>query len=207
MRAELVATGITLETTPTERGAVFRFAFPEGVDSRIILEGVKGETHWEVRPDRRTVVGFTRGNSGGVPANFAHHFILVLDRPVEGWATFKGDDLGWTGGELRLPGGGTPVLLARFLTAADDLRDYLNVFAADLETRDYSPNHGPLMRHVIQSQQLVTLRKPLDAADEVTLEKVLLETCRFLAARTDGVYQIDDVGWFAPDGTMLLQEY
>jgi hypothetical protein len=125
--------------------------------------------------------------------------------PVE--PHFKGDDLGWTSGELRLPGGGTPVLLNRYLAAADDIRDDLNVFAADLETRDYSPNHGPLMQHVIQTQQLITLRKPLDAADEVTLEKVLLEACRFLAARTDGVYQIDDVGWFTPDGTLLLQEF
>jgi len=83
----------------------------------------------------------------------------------------------------------------------------LNAHAADLETRDYSPNAGPLMRHVIQAQQLVTLRKPIDAPDEVALDRVLTEACRFLAARTDGVYQIDDLGWFAADGTLLVQEY
>ncbi len=120
---------------------------------------------------------------------------------------FKGDDLGWTAGELRLPAGGTPVYLERHLTAEDDLRDELNAHAADLETRDYSPNAGPLMRHVIQTQQLVTVRRPVDAPDEVTLDRVLTEVCRFLAARTDGVYQIDDVGWFAADGTLLVQEY
>ena len=72
---------------------------------------------------------------------------------------------------------------------------------------DYSPNHGPLMRHVIQTQQLIVLRGPLATADEVTAERVLLAACRFLAASTDGVYQIDGRGWFAADGELLLQEY
>ncbi|HJZ59230.1 MAG TPA: hypothetical protein VKE74_30070 [Gemmataceae bacterium] len=138
------------------------------------------------------------------PAAIAEH-LHAAGLPVE--PHFKGDDLGWTGGELRLPAGGTPVYLDRYLTGEDDLRDDLNVFAADLETRDYSPNNTRLMQHVIQTQQLITIRKPLDASDEVTLEKVLVEVCRFLAARTEGVYQIDDQGWFAADGTLLLQEY
>src|SRR6267154_6024531 len=73
---------------------------------------------------------------------------------------FKGDDLGWTSGELRLPVG-SPVLLARYLTTEDDLRDDLNAHAAELETMDYSPNSGPLMARVIQSKQLITLRKPV----------------------------------------------
>lgn len=120
---------------------------------------------------------------------------------------FRGDDLGWTVGELRFPGGNTPVILNRYLTKEDDLRGELNSFAAILETQDYSPNNAPLMQHVIQTQQLITMRKPLDAVDEITLESVMLESCRFLAANTDGLYHIDDQGWFSPDGTLLLQEY
>jgi hypothetical protein len=120
---------------------------------------------------------------------------------------FKGDDLGWTSGELRLPGGSTPVLLQRYLTKEDDIRDDLNAHAAELETCDYSPNHEPLMRHAIQTKQLITLRKPLDAADEVLVEKVMEESCRFIAAATDGVFQIDGRGWFSATGELLLQEY
>ena len=119
---------------------------------------------------------------------------------------FRGDDLGWTSGELRLPNG-SPILLARFLTKEDDLRDDLNAYAAELETMDYSPNSGPLMAHMIQTKQLVTLRKPVDAPDEVLSEKVLEEACRFLAAATDGVYQIDGRGWFDAAGELLVQEY
>lgn len=137
------------------------------------------------------------------PAALAEH-LHAAGLPVE--PHFRGDDLGWTTGELRLPRG-APVMLERFLTTEDDIRDELNAHAAELETCDYSPNNGPLMAHVIQTQQVVTIRKPIDAPDEVTLDRVLTETCRFLAARTDGVYQVDGVGWFAADGTLLLQEY
>jgi hypothetical protein len=83
----------------------------------------------------------------------------------------------------------------------------LNSFAALLETCDYSPNSGPLMRHVIQCRQLVVVRKPVDARDEVLLERVLRLTLQHLAARTDGVYQTDGHGWFGADGTLLVQEY
>jgi hypothetical protein len=120
---------------------------------------------------------------------------------------FKGDDLGWASGELRLPGGGTPVYVQRYLTSEDDIRDDLNAHAAELETCDYSPNHGRLMQHAIQTKQLITLRKPLDAADEVMLENVLEMACRFLATATDGVYQIDGRGWFSATGELLMPEY
>jgi hypothetical protein len=120
---------------------------------------------------------------------------------------FKGDDLGWWGGELILAGGGTPVYLERYLADADNLRADLNSWAAWLETADYDLNNEMLMERVIQTRQLFTLRRPVDHADEVALELLCSETCRFLAELTDGVYQLDDVGWFAKDGTMLLREY
>lgn len=138
------------------------------------------------------------------PADLAAH-LHAAGVPVE--PHFRGDDLGWTAGELRLPGGGTPVFLERYLTDADDLRPELNAHAAELETMDWSPNSGDLMRHVIQTKQLVTIRKPVAAADEVAVEAVVAEACRFLAARTDGVYQTDGRGWFAADGTLLVREY
>jgi hypothetical protein len=119
---------------------------------------------------------------------------------------FKGDDLGWTAGELRL-GPGSPVYLERYLTQEDSLRDDLNSWAAFLETCDYSPNHTMLMERIIQTAQLITIRKPIDHSDEVRMDKLCLELCQYLAAATDGLYQIDDDGWYAADGTLLLKEY
>jgi hypothetical protein len=146
---------------------------------------------------------FGRSETNPEPASLAEH-LHALGLPVE--PHFKGDDLGWTSGELRLPKSG-PVLLQRYLASEDDIRDDLNAYAAELETCDYSPNNGMLMQHAIQTKQLITIRKPLDAADEVTLEKLLDATCRFLASATDGVFQIDGKGWFSPSGELLLQEY
>ena len=120
---------------------------------------------------------------------------------------FKGDDLGWTMGELVLPGGGTSVQLSRFLTVEDDLRGDLNAFAAELETMDFSPNNGDLMRRVIQTGQLIAIRRPLDHADEAALDHLCQLTARYLAQRTEGIFQIEGQGWFDTDGTMLLQEY
>jgi hypothetical protein len=137
------------------------------------------------------------------PAALAEH-LHALGLAVE--PHFKGDDLGWMAGELRLPTG-SPVLLTRYLTKEDDLRDDLNAHAAELETMDYSPNSAPLMQLVIQTKQVVTLRKPVDAADEVLLDKVLDAAVRFLAAATEGVFQIDGRGWFSTTGELLVQEY
>jgi hypothetical protein len=120
---------------------------------------------------------------------------------------FKGDDLGWTSGELRLPDGGTPIYLERYLASEDEIRNDLNAYAAMLETCDYSPNHRLLMEHAIQTKQLMVIRSPLDIPNEVLAEKILIHTCRFLSSQTEGVYQIDGQGWFADNGELLLQEY
>ena len=120
---------------------------------------------------------------------------------------FKGDDLGWTTGELHLPKGGTPLLLARYLTKEDDLRDDLNAHAAELETMTHSPNAVPLMERVIQTQQMVTIRKPLDYPDETVLETACDTVARFLAVATGGVYQVDGRGWFDSSGERLVEEY
>ena len=147
---------------------------------------------------------FGRGSDDVPPVALAEH-LHAVGLAVE--PHFKGDDLGWSAGDLGLPGLNTPVHLDRYLAREDDIRDDLNAYAALLETCDYSPNHGPLMERVIQTQQLIVIRKPLDAVDEISLEKMLVESCRFLASRTDGVYQIDGEGWFAANGERLLEEY
>jgi hypothetical protein len=146
---------------------------------------------------------FSRGDNALSPSAFLEH-LHTRGLPVE--AHFKGDDLGWTAGELRL-GIGSPVYVERYLAKEDNLRDDLNSWAAFLETCDYSSNHASLMERVIQSAQMVTVRRPLDHSDDVRIDRLCIEICRYVAANSDGVYQIDDEGWFAADGTVLLKEY
>lgn len=147
------------------------------------------------------VFGLTDANVP--PSRLAEH-LHANGLPLE--PHFKGDDLGWTEGELRFANG-SPILLARFLTAADDLRDDLNSFAAELETMDYDRNHEMLMERVIRSAQLITLRKPIANPDESASESACERAASFLAAACDGVVQIDGKGWFDAAGRLLLAEY
>jgi hypothetical protein len=146
---------------------------------------------------------FSLSDKEPAPAALAEH-LHACGLAVE--PHFKGDDLGWTEGELRLATG-SPVLLARYLTNEDDLRDDLNAYAAELETLTYSPHSLSLMERVIQTRQLFTLRQPVDIRDEVFVTTLLEEACRYLAATTEGVYQIDGRGWFAAGGELLVPEY
>ena len=146
---------------------------------------------------------FGRGDNPLSPAALLEH-LQARGLAVEGH--FRGDDLGWTAAEIRLGVGG-PLYLERYLAKEDDLRDDLNTWAGFLETCNYSPNCTGLMERVIQTAQLVTLRRPIDHADEVSLEKLCNEICQYLALNSDGIYQIDDEGWFGADGALLLKEY
>ncbi|QVL32230.1 hypothetical protein KIH39_25915 [Telmatocola sphagniphila] len=119
---------------------------------------------------------------------------------------FRGDDLGWTAAELSV-GTGTPVYLERYLVKEDNLREDLNVWAGILETCDYSPFAQVLMEKVIQSKQMITLRKPIDHNNESQLEDLLDWTCRWLAQATEGIYQVDGAGWFDANGMRLIEEY
>lgn len=61
---------------------------------------------------------------------------------------------------------------------------------------------------MIGTTQLFTLRVPEEEDEEADgpAEDLCLAACRFLARETEGVYQVDGQGFFAPDGTLLLQE-
>jgi hypothetical protein len=117
------------------------------------------------------------------------------------------NDERWVRLAVTVSRGETPVYLERFHRSDEGIRGELQAWAAWLETCDYSPNHQALMTHMIQTQQVFTLRKPVDQANEILVDKICLAICRYLAAECDGVYQIDGQGFFSADGTLLLQEY
>jgi len=130
--------------------------------------------------------------------------LASTSRPVGG--EFHPDDRGWASAAFRL-GGGTPVYVERLRTADDDLRNDLNTWAAYLETLDYSPENTRLMERVIQTQQLFTIRKPLDHTNEAAVDDLCMALCAELAGAGDGVFQIEDEAWCSADGTVLLREY
>jgi hypothetical protein len=119
---------------------------------------------------------------------------------------FRGDDQGWFSAELELPGEETPLEMQRYLVSEKGIRDELNTWAAWLETQTANPHRDDLMRRVVQSQQVFTILRPADVCDEMTVAAACRQTCAFLAQATGGVYQIDDHGFFAADGTLLVAE-
>ncbi len=137
------------------------------------------------------------------PAQLAERLHMFDDKAQ---LHFVGDDLGWTAAEIRFPVG-SPILIDRYLTDADDLRADLNTWAAYLETLTYSPNSGPLMERVIQTQEMITFRKPLDHPNEITIENIVNGLVQSLAQNAHGIYQADGAGWYNAGGELLVQEY
>lgn len=53
-----------------------RFTFPESDESGVVIDAFDRGSYIRVMHDKRTVVGYTTRNSGGVPDNFKNWFIV-----------------------------------------------------------------------------------------------------------------------------------
>jgi len=136
------------------------------------------------------------GTSSAMPAPAA-----ILDYLAGSGASvcgdFATDASGWYRADLVVDG--VALQLERYLAEEEGIRAELNSWAAWLETRENASEHVPLMERMIQTEQLVTLGIREESAQAEGL-------CRFLAEITSGVYQIDERGFFAVDGRLLVAE-
>lgn len=123
-----------------------------------------------------------------VPLEIVQEFLRIHQVPHFIQAT--GDDLGWKSfraGDL---------VVERYLLEADDLRGELDTWAAVVESWDDGAVGTQLMQRIIAVRQVITL--PAGPGSD--------KLARFLAQRTDGFYQIDEVGFFDSDGSLILRE-
>lgn len=74
---------VVAELTPSDRGAQFRFTFPESEQSFILLDAFKKGSMVKIIPEQRKVIGYARNNHGGVPDNFHNYFVAVFDKDFE----------------------------------------------------------------------------------------------------------------------------
>ena len=72
---------VTTEITPTERAAQFRFTFPKGDSSFVVIDAFDRGSYVKIIPDQKKIIGYTTGNSGGVPQNFKNYFVIYFDKP------------------------------------------------------------------------------------------------------------------------------
>jgi hypothetical protein len=114
---------------------------------------------------------------------------------------FSGDDQGWFRAELA-DSKGNILALERFLTSEEGIRAELNNWAAWIETTGEQATQSRLMQHMISTRQLFTMQP----GNTEGMEQQCLALCRFLAQATEGVYQVDERGFFDPEGTLLLPE-
>lgn len=79
---------VVAEFTPTDRGALFRFTFPENDHSYIVVDAMDKGSYIKIIPEENKIMGYTTKNSGGVPENFKNYFIIEFDKPFTYEATF-----------------------------------------------------------------------------------------------------------------------
>ncbi len=72
---------VKAELSPTERSAIFRFTYPESDSAFVVIDAFDNGSYIKILPDKKTVIGYTTKNSGGVPANFKNYFVLEFDTP------------------------------------------------------------------------------------------------------------------------------
>lgn len=119
---------------------------------------------------------------------------------------FGGDALGWFRADLRLEGEAEPIPLHRYLATEEDLRDDLNSWAAWLETVDNNRQARRLMQQMIGAAQVFTFQLEPDLDEDEPPLQLALAACKYLAQETQGVYQVDHKGFYAPNGTLLVPE-
>ena len=81
---------VTVEVTPTERAAMFRFTFPKSEQSYILLDAFFQGSMVKIIPVERKIVGYCRNNRGGVPKNFHNYFVAEFDKEFEITHTWNG---------------------------------------------------------------------------------------------------------------------
>lgn len=103
---------------------------------------------------------------------------------------------------LRLQMGDEALEISRFLSDEEGIRVELNSWAAFLESCSEGPEHAALMERTIQSRQLFYF----ECSRMSPFADVAVRLCKRLATIAEGFYQIDDEGFFAADGSLLVAE-
>ena len=129
---------------------------------------------------------------------------VVAGSGVDARISWSADVAGWYRADIAL--GQSSLVVERWLVSEEGIRAELNTWAGYLETCSDSPNHEALMERAIQARQLFTLQRPTEQANEEIGDRLCEALSRYLAALTQGFYQVDERGFFSADGTLLVRE-
>jgi len=80
---------ITTEMSPTERGVYFRFSFPKGKDTYIVLDGNSGGSMVKIFPEQRKIIGYCKNANNSAPKGFVNYFVAYFNKPFIAYGTWK----------------------------------------------------------------------------------------------------------------------
>lgn len=81
---------ITTEISPTERGAHFRFTFPEEKDAYLVLDGYNGLSGVKIEPDNRRITGYV--SNGRLTGKLKNYYVIQFDTNFKTYGTWENDN-------------------------------------------------------------------------------------------------------------------
>jgi len=111
---DLETSGIRAEMTPTTRGALMRFSYPnnkgDNAPASLIVDCFDKGGYVKVIPAENKIVGYSRyysrGSGATLPENFATYFVITADHPIETFGTWNVSDGGNNNGKAKAGGKG-----------------------------------------------------------------------------------------------------
>lgn len=85
--------GTQVKMTATERGAIFVVKFAEQKRQYLVLDAYKDGCGVWIDTLNNRISGYTKSNSGGVPANFANYFVVDFNHEIVDFGTRTNDSL------------------------------------------------------------------------------------------------------------------
>jgi len=85
--------GTLVKMTATERGAMFVVKFAEKKRQYVVLDAYKDGCGVRIDTLNNRINGYTKSNSGGIPANFANYFVVDFDHDIVDFGTRTNDSL------------------------------------------------------------------------------------------------------------------
>ena len=73
---------VTTEITPTERSAQFRFTFPSGDSSTIVIDAFNKGSYIKIIPGEKKIIGYSTKYKAGQLKNFKNYFVIYVDKSI-----------------------------------------------------------------------------------------------------------------------------
>ena len=84
---------VTVELTPTERAAQFKFTFPESDSSYVVIDPFDKGSYVKVIPEENKIIGYTTKYARGKLTDFKNYFVIQFDKPFDNVNTWEGENL------------------------------------------------------------------------------------------------------------------